>query len=125
MEVENVAAYNALSRVLTGLGKYPQALLQAQKSLKLDPSQAEMFVHAGEILLRMGREQEAEMSFLKALQVNNYLVSGYQDLITLYSNQVDTGKLMNILSRYYGILPPRSREAQEIADRLQKLKSER
>ncbi|HTK83112.1 MAG TPA: glycosyltransferase family 39 protein [Bacteroidota bacterium] len=123
VEVENLKARNSLARVLFKLENYQGALLQVQKSLRSNPDQAELFSFAGDILQKLGRSTDAEMSYLKAIEVNKWTPSAYRALIALYDAQNTKPKLISILEQYGKILPPNSNEAREIAARVQELKA--
>jgi tetratricopeptide (TPR) repeat protein len=122
VEVDNVRIRNTLAQVLHSIGDDRGALLEVQRSLRTNPTQAELFGFAGDLLLSLGRSQEAELSYLKALQLNKYLNIAYTRLIAFYTERKDQTKLKNILERYYGVLPPRSDEAMRIRNELERLR---
>ncbi len=123
VETTNLPARFTLARVLFTLGKFDQALLQAQKIVYQDQSRPEVYVLAGDLLLRLGRGREGEQSFLKALQLNNAYEPAYEDLLGYYTDLNDQSKLLAILKRYYSILPKGSKQAEAVAGRIRALEN--
>ncbi len=123
VEVNNLSARNSLANTLFQLENYQGALLQVQRSIRANPSQAELFSFAGDILQKMGRDQEAELSYLKAIEINQFIAAPYQALMTFYTEHSDKEKLTGILERYIGILPPKSNEAKILQEQLKNLKN--
>jgi 4-amino-4-deoxy-L-arabinose transferase-like glycosyltransferase len=122
VEIENVLARNQYSQVLYNLGKYEATLQQLELSLKYDQNQPKVFALAGSALLRLNKPEVAEGVLNKAILMDAKLESPYLELIQLYTSQNHKLKLLDILKRYYAILPSGSDQAKEVRERIQQLR---
>ncbi len=69
VDPEAPATYLLRGRVYHKLGDYPQALRDYQSCHARDPQQEEALVRSGDLLLEMGRLDEARAAFSKALEL--------------------------------------------------------
>lgn len=123
VETTNLAARFTLARVLFTIGKYEDALHQAQRIVFADQTKPEVYVFAGDALLRLGRGREAEYCFLQALQLNNSYEPAYEDLIAYYTDAKEKNKVLETLKRYYSILPQGSERAEAVAEKIRLLRN--
>jgi tetratricopeptide (TPR) repeat protein len=105
VEPENLEARYTLARVHITLGDNERALTQVQYIALKDPSRPEVFVFAGDVLMNLGRGEEAEQSFRKAIALNNRYQAAYEDLIEYYTRSKQDVKLLATLKRYRGLVP--------------------
>lgn len=107
---------------LFNLGRFQAALPVVERSLGIDNQQVGMTALMGSILLRLGRHQEAEGSFKRALTLDARFEMAYLELELLYRQQGDTQKRIDILMRYLKILPAGSEAAGKTLELLQSLR---
>ena len=105
---------NLLAQSLFNQKNYADALTQINVSLHSDSGQAKAMAFSGSIFLQLRRSTEAEHAFQKAISMDAALETPYQELIQLYVTQRQKLKLLDILQRYYSMLPKGTAKANEI-----------
>ncbi len=111
------------SRVLSGLGRYGDALGILDRIVKNPPS-IELLAFRGSLLRRVRRFQESEACLLQALTLNAHFLPAYVELDQLYEESNDIGKRIAILDRYQRESPPGNDESARIARVLRELRKE-
>jgi Flp pilus assembly protein TadD len=60
------ATLDTKAMALAGMGRFEEALDDLNRSLELDPTTAETWIHKGDVLEALGRKSEAELAYSKA-----------------------------------------------------------
>jgi 4-amino-4-deoxy-L-arabinose transferase-like glycosyltransferase/tetratricopeptide (TPR) repeat protein len=121
VEVDNYPLRNRLAQVLYNMGKYNAALNQLEQSVRANPNQPTVLALAGSALLHVNQPVPAEGVLQRAISLNPQMEQPYRDLIELYQAQKQRGKLLDILKRYYGIIPRGTDKAKEIRSMIDQL----
>jgi tetratricopeptide (TPR) repeat protein len=121
VEVENYPLRNQLAQVLYNEGKYAAALTQLEQSIRINPNQATVLALAGSSLIHVGQAQAAEGVLQRAVTLDPNLDQPYQDLIELYQAPKERLKLLDILKRYYGVIPHNTDKANKIRSMIDRL----
>ncbi len=104
-----------------GLGRPEEALMWAERYLRVNPRDAIILSKKGGILVSLKRLEEAEKVFTESLNLDENREEPYQGLIAIYSLRNDRQKAVDILSRYARILPQGSEKRKLINDELKRL----
>jgi Flp pilus assembly protein TadD/SAM-dependent methyltransferase len=81
---EHPFAWKVLGAALKQIGKINESLIASQKSVQLDPQDAEAHSNLGVTLKKLGRLKEAEASFRQAIALNLNFIEAHNNLgITL------------------------------------------
>ncbi len=121
VEPDNLEARFTLARVRLTLGDNEAALAEIQQLAFRDPSRPEVFVFAGDVLMNLGRGEEAENSLWKALKIDDRYPAAYEDLIDYYTRNKMNPKLLQTLKQYRMILPQGSALEKDVAERIREL----
>jgi tetratricopeptide (TPR) repeat protein len=117
----NTKLLRELTYTLYNLNDYEMALQYAERSLQLDPQQAEILALEGGSLLRLNRFDKAESPLRKALALNKSLEIPYLDLESLYNLRGDVQGQITVLTQYLTLFPKRSEKAEAIRERIKQL----
>ncbi|MBI5022264.1 MAG: glycosyltransferase family 39 protein [Ignavibacteriales bacterium] len=121
VEYQNLPLRNLLGELLLSEEKYEEALKHLGLSLQQDPKQLYVYILGSKALRGLKKFPPAEAALYKAIEYKQDFGPAYLELIELFSEQKNDGKLIDVLKRYYAILPPQSRKAIEVHERIQKL----
>ena len=121
LDPNNADKLREFAWTLFNRGKYEDALKWTERSLRIETT-AELLALRGSSLLRLKRPDEAESILKQAIALNERLEIPYRDLFLLYRQRNDTGKMIDILSRYLKTLPPESEAATGAIKRLHQLR---
>jgi 4-amino-4-deoxy-L-arabinose transferase-like glycosyltransferase/tetratricopeptide (TPR) repeat protein len=121
VEPENLEARYTLARVLLTLGDNEHALTQVQYIAYRDASHPEVFTFAGDVLVNLGRGEQAEQSYWKAVALDKNYAAAYEDLIEYYTRSKQDGKLLATLKRYRALVPPGSAMDKDINGKINDL----
>jgi hypothetical protein len=84
-----------------------------------------MFSFAGENFVQLGRLHEAELSFYKAISLDNTFIPAHKNLIALYRQMNDKKNLLTALMRYRALLPATDETAQQLDREIAGLRAQR
>jgi tetratricopeptide (TPR) repeat protein len=87
LKPSSAMAHNEYLRLLLSLGRFPEALTEAQKTLALDPHAAVYWLNEGIVLYTLRRLDEAEARFQRALELEPSFSSANRRLVRLYLAQ--------------------------------------
>ena len=77
-------------------GRASEAYVEAEKSIQLDPSNANLYLNKGILAEQLNKPEEAEASYKKAIELNAGLFDAQYNLGTFYYNQgVDMNRKAN------------------------------
>ena len=80
------------------LGKYEDALADAELSIKLNPKYARAWSRLGSCLLAMDRREHAKISFKKAYELNPYN-ENYKNLSKVEEDEEDDNEMKELISK--------------------------
>lgn len=83
----NPAVLNAAAGLANNLGNFEEALEFGRRSIALDPLNAVTRLYQAQLCLLMGRQEEAEVGFKKALELNPGLPIVHEELGLIYLAQ--------------------------------------
>ncbi|MBA4312635.1 MAG: hypothetical protein C0417_08395 [Chlorobiaceae bacterium] len=121
VEYQNIPLRNQLGELLLREGKYEEALKHLGISLQQDPKQPNVYILGSKALRNLKKYTPAEAALYKAVEIKQDFEPAYLELIEIFSEQKNNGKLIDALKRYYAILPPQSQKANDVKERIQKL----
>jgi tetratricopeptide (TPR) repeat protein len=121
VEYQNLPLRNQLGELFLREEKYEEALKQLGISLQQDQKQLSVYILGAKALRGLKKYTPAEGALYKAIEYKQDFEPAYLELIELFSEQKNNGKLIDALKRYYAILPPQSQKATEIRKRILKL----
>ena len=117
----NREAAKQLVTIENKLGKLEEALKSAETYLRLNPMDPEILNTKGRILIAVNRLGEAEKALKEALDLDEHREEPYRGLMVIYGVWNDKQKLVDILTRYAGILPANSDKWRLVNNELKKL----
>jgi Flp pilus assembly protein TadD/2-polyprenyl-3-methyl-5-hydroxy-6-metoxy-1,4-benzoquinol methylase len=94
---KHLFAWKVLSAVFKQMGKINESLVVCQKSVQLDPQDAEAYNNLGVILKELGKLEEAEANYKKAIDLKPGYVEAHYNLGVLLKEQ---GKLDQAVASY-------------------------
>ena len=118
----NREAARQLVTIENNLGKLEDALKWAETYLRLNPMDPEILNTKGRILIILNRLGEAEKALKEALNLDEHREEPYRGLMVIYGVWNDRQKLVDILTRYAGILPANSDKWRLVNSELKKLR---
>ncbi|MBI5475541.1 MAG: glycosyltransferase family 39 protein [Ignavibacteriales bacterium] len=122
VEYENLPLRNQLGDLLIHDGKYEQGLNHLAISIKQYPAQPQVYLIASRALRSLKKYTPAEAALLKALEYRNDFEPSYIELIGLFKETGEKGKLLDILKRYYASVQGNEKKATEIKKQIDDLK---
>jgi DNA-binding winged helix-turn-helix (wHTH) protein/TolB-like protein/tetratricopeptide (TPR) repeat protein len=84
LKPSSAMAQNEYTRLLLCLGRFPEALTQAQKTLALDPNAPIYWLTEGVVLYNLRRLEDAEARYRRALELEPDFSSARRRLVRLY-----------------------------------------
>jgi Flp pilus assembly protein TadD len=105
-----------------GLGKPEEALMWAERYLRINPMDAVILSTKGRILVSLNRLEEAEKVLTESLNLDGSREEPYRRLIAIYGLRNDKQKMADLLTQYARILPPNSERRKLVNDQLRKLR---
>jgi Dolichyl-phosphate-mannose-protein mannosyltransferase/Tetratricopeptide repeat len=111
----------ALARFLIERKEYNQAIDELNAYLQKVPGDAEAIALVGMALYNLKNLNEAEQYFRRVLELDKKIEFAYDYLLSIYASRQDLRHMGEILRQYLDILPPGSKKAQLVANRLQQL----
>ncbi len=90
---------------LAQLPALEKSLRHYDAALSLSPNAAHLWNEKGQVLVSMDREEEAEMSLLHSLSLDDRFENTYAQLIELYTRTDESDKLSRLLESGLEILP--------------------
>jgi TolB-like protein/DNA-binding winged helix-turn-helix (wHTH) protein/Tfp pilus assembly protein PilF len=84
LKPSSAMAHNEYTRLLLSLGRFPEAITMAQKTLALDPNAPVYWLTEGVVLYNMRRLDDAEARFVRALELEPDFSSARRRLVRLY-----------------------------------------
>jgi len=120
---DHVEARKQLSLVLIRQGKKEEALEHLNIYLRQNSNDDELLAARGEILIGLGRLDEAEKDLLRAIEINKTLESAYLNLTIIYGFVEDKERMLGILERYLTILPPNSERYNLVLSQIEKVRT--
>jgi hypothetical protein len=121
VETTNIEVLRMLSDAREKLGKRETMFAYLDTLIASHPMDAELPALKGNLLLRAGREKDAEYFLRRALETNPRIESVYDDLLRIYVNRKDKKKAIDILMQHKSLLDPKSDKAKLIERDLQTL----
>ncbi|HTK81163.1 MAG TPA: glycosyltransferase family 39 protein [Bacteroidota bacterium] len=112
----NSLALQELTKIEFKQEKFDEALQYVNEVLKLNPALSSMTTLKGDILLGLGRVDEAEMSYATSIKLNSRDESAYLGLITIYAYQDETEKLVSTLENFKKLSPASVEKAKLIIE---------
>ncbi|HLF15370.1 MAG TPA: glycosyltransferase family 39 protein [Bacteroidota bacterium] len=109
---------NDLAWTCFKMGDYSGAIEAAGNALSMQPNRSEMISLKGSILLKLNRYDEAEQFLIKAVSLNDRLLSAYLDLSDVYVRLNKTDMAIQMLVKVRSLVTPGSAEAQFIENRI-------
>ncbi len=76
-----------------------EALSHYQRAAEIAEDMPSIWYSIGDLQLALGREQEAEESFLHSIEVDPETMDAYAELATIYANRDDTASALDILQQ--------------------------
>ncbi|MGO9243200.1 MAG: tetratricopeptide repeat protein [Verrucomicrobiia bacterium] len=103
-------AYNNLGNALARAGRVPEAIVQYEQALRINPDLAEAHNNLGNLLMRSGRMPEAREHLERALRIDPNLAEAHNNLGTALAQ---TGEITDAIAHYQQALriQPRYAEA--------------
>jgi len=123
VEVFNINARRALVGLLADQGRFEEALTVVRDFLQLTPDLAVMHWLEGNMLIKLKKYGEAEVSVRRALSLDDRLGVAYDDLLFVYIQWKDKQKAIEVLERHSRFLPPESEKARKVAADLRTLRT--
>jgi TolB-like protein/DNA-binding winged helix-turn-helix (wHTH) protein/Tfp pilus assembly protein PilF len=87
LKPSSAMAHNEYTRLLLSLGRFPEALTEAQKTLALDPFAPVYWLNEGVVLYNLRRLNEVETRYRRALDLEPTFVGAHRRLVRLYLAQ--------------------------------------
>lgn len=84
LKPSSAMAHNEYTRLLLCMGRFAEALTEAQKTVALDPNAPVYWLTEGTVLYNLRRLEEAEARFLRALELEPEFSSARRRLVRLY-----------------------------------------
>jgi TolB-like protein/DNA-binding winged helix-turn-helix (wHTH) protein/Flp pilus assembly protein TadD len=84
LKPSSAMAHNEYTRLLLCMGRFGEALSEAQKTVALDPNAPVYWLTEGTVLYNLRRLEEAEARFLRALELEPEFSSARRRLVRLY-----------------------------------------
>ncbi len=84
LKPSSAMAHNEYTRLLLSMGRFPEALTEAQKTVALDPHAPVYWLTEGIVLYNLRRLEEAEARYLRALEIDPEFSSARRRLVRLY-----------------------------------------
>lgn len=84
LKPSSAMAHNEYTRLLLCMGRFAEALTEAQKTVALDPNAPVYWLTEGTVLYNLRRLEEAEARFLRALELEPEFSSAQRRLVRLY-----------------------------------------
>jgi DNA-binding winged helix-turn-helix (wHTH) protein/TolB-like protein/Tfp pilus assembly protein PilF len=84
LKPSSAMAHNEYTRLLLCMGRFAEALTEAQKTVALDPNAPIYWLTEGTVLYNLRRLEEAEARFLRALELEPEFSSARRRLVRLY-----------------------------------------
>jgi 4-amino-4-deoxy-L-arabinose transferase-like glycosyltransferase len=119
----NVGSLSMLMKVLKEKGRLNEALDVADATLQVQPKNAELLGLMGSVYFSLERYDDAETYFKRALECDPHYENAYMNLYIIYAGRKDKENAIDILSRYFAILPPGSDSAKVIQSYIEEIKT--
>jgi TolB-like protein/DNA-binding winged helix-turn-helix (wHTH) protein/Tfp pilus assembly protein PilF len=84
LKPSSAMAHNEYTRLLLCMGRFAEALTEAQKTVALDPNAPVYWLTEGTVLYNLRRLEEAEARYLRALELEPEFSSARRRLVRLY-----------------------------------------
>lgn len=123
VEPLNFEVLRMLLDALEILGRNEDGLARLDTLVRIHPAEGKLLAWKGNILLKLEREEEAEFTLKKSLDLHPPLEMVYDDLLRIYIRRKDKRNAIDILTRHHKIVPPGSEKARLIERDLQTLQS--
>jgi hypothetical protein len=122
VEYRNVDMRRSHSAVLYDLGRYQEALSEVRICVRFDSTRADLFWLEGIIYRRLGNSGSAELSFIRALELNPAMEDVYDQLLAIYVERRDKYRAIDILTRHLKLVIPGTEKARKIESDIQTLR---
>jgi predicted Zn-dependent protease len=120
---DNMDAHTYLADILFRLGKFDKAIDEIDYCLGSNPRQPALLALKGKSLYNLEKLDDAETTLLASLSLNPRQEDVYETLAFAYGLQGQNEKVIEVLTRWQNILPPRSARRQILERQIEEIKS--
>jgi tetratricopeptide (TPR) repeat protein len=105
LDPDSTSAHLSLGLIFRERGRYEEALLEFEDVLEKEPTRAEAWWGKGSALAKLGRDQEAETAYKKAVEVRPRFWANHKELAKYYREHGMYELALETFYKMYGLIP--------------------